>query len=106
MADATEKSTGGEPEIAETARPETPQAESEAARPEPGAGKGGLGRRALLLRGGALTTGRASACSAPAPSNCTITAPSLTLSPTFTTTDFTTPSRGDGPAPARAGCGR
>ena len=52
MADATEKSTGGEPEIAETARPETPQAESEAARPEQGAGKGGLGRRALLLRGG------------------------------------------------------
>ena len=51
---------------------------------------------ALTGDGGALTTGRASACSAPAPSNCTITVPSLTLSPTFTTTDFTTPSRGDG----------
>src|SRR5438105_3711000 len=51
---------------------------------------------ALTGDGGALTTGRASASSAPAPSNRTITAPSLTLSPTFTTTDLTTPSRGDG----------
>src|SRR6185295_8631344 len=51
---------------------------------------------ALTGAGGALTTGRVSACSAPAPSNCTITAPSLTLSPTLTTTDLTTPSRGDG----------
>ena len=51
---------------------------------------------ALTGDGGALTTGRASARSVLASSNCTITAPSLTLSPTFATTDFTTPSRGDG----------
>ena len=52
---------------------------------------------ALTGDGGALTTGRASACSARRrPRTARSPLPSLTLSPTFTTTDFTTPSRGDG----------
>src|SRR5450631_67869 len=54
---------------------------------------------ALTGDGGALTLGLAAAAgaaAAPSPSNCMITLPSLTLSPTFTAMLLTTPPRGAG----------